>query len=198
MKILKLIISVVFLTIAQHGYAGINGMTAIGKSMTFLRVEIHHPNEYPKTVAVGFPIDSVLELHDESLVGDKEFLERIFECTDYISLSSITFESSIYSQFFGANRDVFLAGEKFCQDFDKHLQEKGQHMQFMLKDGTHINISYMNIYGFFIYGNKHDIYPMGETSLSIDYMDFNTISDVWFIMSVICYQKSEIPPISLN
>ena len=160
--------------------------------MTISVIRITPQHDYQKLLMVGQPIGKTIDLND--LDSLSAFVDSVLKQTTFISVNSILSTSNLYMKYWSFMRPIYVAGDKFMFEFDKRLNDFGQKIDLYLNDKTKIEISYLDVFGFFIYGNKNAIYPLGENSLSVNYMDNEYVHNVWFLMSVVCYNKTESTP----
>lgn len=167
----------------------IKEVNTCGDAMTISVIRIIPQQDYQKLLMVGHPIGKTIELND--LDSLSAFVDSILKQTKFISVNSILNPSNLYMKYWTFNKPVYAAGEKFMFEFDERINDFGQKIDLLLNDKTKIEISYLDVYGFFIYGDKNALYPLGENSLSINYKENKYVDNVWFLMSVVCYNKTE-------
>lgn len=187
------IIFAILLIITFVSKAEIPNVQTCGKSMSIALIDIAYPHKTPpELLIIGFPDTSSVEI--DSLNSVESFIKALCRQGIYISPSCITFGGSMYMKYWTQSENLYEAGEKFCYSFSEKEAEFGESIHFTLIDDTEIKITYFDISGFFIYGEKKKIYPLGEISLGIDYMENQNINDVWFIMDVVSYRKTRKMP----
>lgn len=167
----------------------------MGKCSTIAVVQILERDNYPKILVVDFPIGKSVKVDHPNSV--EKFVDCICRQTNFISPNSIFNISDLYERYWNSNngnKQLYLANQRFVIEFDEKLNEIGKSIEYNLNDETKIQINYLNIYGFFIYGDKTELYPIGDNSLSIDYMGNKYIKNVWFLMTVVCYEKTDHNP----
>lgn len=188
----KILLSIVIGLIPLLLKSEIKEVTTCGSAMTISLIRIRPYHNYYKLLMVGHPIGESINV--SALDSLPAFVDSIVKQTTYISSNSITFTYGVYQTYWSRNEQLYEAGDKFMYEFDDKVNEFGQTIEFKLKDKTRIEITYLDVYGFFIYGDKIALFPFGHSSDSIDYMKNKDINNIWFLMSVVCYNKTASNP----
>ncbi|MDE6383270.1 MAG: hypothetical protein K2K79_02830 [Paramuribaculum sp.] len=171
----------------------IDGSKACGTSMTVAEIRINQECHQPVFLMVGITIGESLEI--DSLESVSSFINSICAQSKYIPPTYTFFTSNVYTRYWTYDNkdtfdDLYWAGAKFGTEFKEKSQACKRQINLRLEDSAMVEIKYFDIYGFFIYGNKETLFPLGSVSLGINYMNNEFVKDIWFIMSVVCYQKT--------
>lgn len=186
---MRILISLFFFILSVFTIsAKIPNANTCGAAITVVEIHISPINDWERTLYVGVPLGNNLII--DSISDSSAFINNICKQSVYIPSGSITFPQHIYYKYWEFNKTIEDAAIKFSLEFIESQEKYGGKKTFILDDLTKIEFIYLDVFGFFIYGNKELLYPLGDCSSDIDYMSNDLISDIWLIMSVVCCQKT--------
>lgn len=179
--------------------AEIEGVRTAGKSMTELTIHFSGPRTHPKLLIVGVPIGETITV--DSLVTMDAFVDSVCRQAHYFINECYGLDLTmcrIYRDYWSTKSTSLMffypASRKLIEEMDKAYEECRQELKFGLVDETYVTITYYDVYGFYIYGNK-ETFPCKGTSLGIDYDDNEYVTEFWLPMSIACWGETSSPPI---